>query len=55
MLSQLTLLASLRRQKGLTAVEYAVAGGLIVVAIGAAVAAFGPELLNAFTGFFAQI
>lgn len=52
MLNQLNLLAALRRQRGLTSVEYAVAGGLVVLAIVAAVAAFQPALVGAFTAFF---
>lgn len=55
MLNLYTRLVTLRRQRGLTAVEYAVAGGLIVVAIAAAVALFQPELEAAFTGFFDAI
>jgi len=55
MLNQLTTLAILRRQRGLTSVEYAVAGGLIVLAIVTAVAAFKTELVGAFTNFFASI
>jgi Flp pilus assembly pilin Flp len=55
MLNLYTHLVTLRRQRGLTAVEYAVAGGLIVVAIAAAVAAFGPLLKGAFEGFFAEL
>lgn len=55
MLNQLTYLAALRRQRGLTSVEYAVAGGLVVLAIVAAVGAFAPALLTAFTNFFASI
>lgn len=37
-----------RNQLGLTTVEYAVAGGLLVAAITAAVLAFGPLLKTAF-------
>lgn len=37
-----------RKQLGLTTVEYAVAGGLLVAAITAAVLAFGPLLKTAF-------
>ena len=37
-----------RTQAGLTSVEYAVAGGLLVVAIAAAILAFGPLLKTAF-------
>jgi Flp pilus assembly pilin Flp len=40
------------RQAGLTSVEYAVAGGLVVVAIIAALAVFGPALLSAFQNLF---
>ncbi len=36
------------KQAGLTTVEYAVAGGLLVVAIAAAVTAFKPLLIAAF-------
>ena len=55
MLNQLTTLAILRRQRGLTSVEYAVAGGLIVLAIVAAVATFHNELGQAFTNFFNKV
>ena len=41
------------RQRGLTAVEYCVAGGVIVVAIVAALVAFGPALSRAFNVIFA--
>jgi pilus assembly protein Flp/PilA len=37
-----------RDEEGLTAVEYAVLGGLIVAAIGAAVTAFAADLSAAF-------
>lgn len=36
------------KQAGLTSVEYAVAGGLLVLAIAAAITAFGPLLEAAF-------
>jgi len=39
-----------RDEEGLTAVEYAVLGGLIVTAIAAAVTPFAAELLTAFGG-----
>lgn len=39
---------NLKKQAGLTTVEYAVAGGLLVVAIAAAIAAFSPLLKTAF-------
>jgi Flp pilus assembly pilin Flp len=52
MLNQLTLLAALRRQRGLTSVEYAVAGGLVVAAIVAAMLLFDTGLSDAFSGFF---
>lgn len=37
-----------RKQQGLTAVEYAVLGGLLVLIIAGVTAAFGPELTTAF-------
>lgn len=43
------------RQRGLTAVEYCVAGGVIVVAIVAALIAFGPALARAFNAIYAAI
>lgn len=43
-------LKSLKKQAGLTSVEYAVAGALLVAAITAAVLAFGPLLKTAFEG-----
>lgn len=55
MLNQLITLANLRRQRGLTSVEYAVAGGLVVLAIVAAMLVFEPALVTAFTNFFSQI
>lgn len=42
-------------QRGLTAVEYCVAGGVIVVAIVTALIAFGPALSRAFTVIFNAI
>lgn len=39
-----------RDEEGLTAVEYAVLGGLIVTALGAAASAFSADLLAAFGG-----
>lgn len=46
MLTQLQVLKG--KQKGLTSVEYAVAGGLVVAAIVAAMVIFGPALSAAF-------
>jgi Flp pilus assembly pilin Flp len=42
------------RQRGLTAVEYAVAGGLVVAAVLGAMLAFGPTLLSAFGSMIAS-
>lgn len=52
MLNLYTRLVTLRRQRGLTSVEYAVAGGLVVAAIVAAMVFFGDGLSAAFEGFF---
>lgn len=41
-----------RRQRGLTSVEYAIAGGLIVLMIIVAMAAFGDTLTSAFETLF---
>lgn len=49
----LNVMARLRRdERGLTAVEYAVLGGIVVLAITAATATFGTNLTNAFTNMF---
>ena len=42
----------LRDQKGLTAVEYAVLGGIIVTAIGVAAGSFQGNLSSAFNAMF---
>ena len=44
-----------RDERGLTAVEYAVLGGFVVVAIAAAGAVFNTELEAAFQSMFDQI
>lgn len=43
----------IRDEKGLTAVEYAVLGGIIVAAIGVAAASFQTNLSAAFNAMFA--
>ena len=40
-------------QKGLTSVEYAVAGGIIIVGVVAALTGFGPVLLDAYKAIVA--
>jgi len=42
-------------EKGLTAVEYAVLGGIIVMAIGAASLTFEDNLTNAFDAMFDSV
>jgi Flp pilus assembly pilin Flp len=42
--------ATFRNRKGVTAAEYAVLAAAIVLAVGAAVTAFGPLLKTKFTG-----
>jgi len=44
------LVRAARDEEGLTAVEYAVLGGLVVAAIGTAVAGFATDLTTAFGG-----
>ncbi|MBO9601093.1 MAG: Flp family type IVb pilin [Novosphingobium sp.] len=45
----------LRDQKGLTAVEYAVLGGIIVAAIGVAAGSFQGNLSSAFNSMFSTV
>lgn len=44
-----------RDQKGLTAVEYAVLGAVVVAAIGAVGTSFQTELTGAFTALFNEV
>jgi len=56
MLTQMVKMTVVKgKQLGLTSVEYAVAGGLVVVAIIAALLVFAPGLLGAFQNMVDQM